>query len=306
MASITNPLRLSVIINNYNYSQYIEECIQSTLKQTRPADEIIFVDDGSTDNSLEIVERYRDHVKIISQPNGGQLSAVMTGTDASTGDILLYLDSDDIWKDIHLETVENTFKSAPGLGCLFTSLELFGSETGPHRKNKLKHPSKLNESKLITYYLDQFLGRPTSSGAFRSAPMKQVLAACRGIESDFKVCADKVLSQGASLIGMSKLFIDDCTVRYRTHDSNAFYNADRRTEEEKQLKYRNNLICSRIQLNYPFNKDTNALIREIKKNQNAQLFKLYYRRVPKRMQLSEISKALLKYRLRIITCRLDN
>jgi glycosyltransferase involved in cell wall biosynthesis len=307
MPNISNQLRLSVIINNYNYGQYLRECIDSVLAQGRPADEIIFVDDGSTDNSLEVIQPYKDCVKIISQENGGQLSAIITGAEEATGDILLFLDSDDTWKSKHLEVVEATYNSTPELGCLFTSLELFGANRGPHLSNKRNHPSKIIESRLITQYLNQFLGRPTSASAFRSAPIKQVLAACKELESDFNACADKVLSQGASLIGMSKLFIDECTVHYRTHESNAFYHSNRESDELRQERHRrNDLIRQKLQLAFPFETNANAVVRELKKNEDPRLLSIFYKHISKRMQLSKTSRRLLKLRLIIANKRLNH
>jgi len=305
MASPKAHLRLSVIINNYNYGQYIEECINSVLTQTRAADEIIFVDDGSTDNSLEIIQSYKGKVDIISKPNGGQLSAIIAGAEAATGDILLFLDSDDLWKNKHLEIVESTYNSTPELGCLFTSLELFGTNSGPHLSNERKHPSKIIESKLITQYLDQFLGRPTSASSFRRAPIKQVLTACKDLEKDFRTSADKVLSQGASLIGMSKLFIDERTVYYRTHASNAFYYSNRVSEKQMQERQRrNDLISHKMQLAFPFKQNAGAIVREMKKNQDSRLLDIFYKDIPKRMNLSKTSRKLLKRRLIIANTRL--
>ena len=88
--------KLSVIIPVYNVEEYVEECIKSVLKQSIDSMEIIIVDDGSMDNSINIVERFNDkRIKIIRKKNGGLSSARNTGIEAAKGKYLFFLDSDD-------------------------------------------------------------------------------------------------------------------------------------------------------------------------------------------------------------------
>lgn len=88
---------ISVIIPNYNYGRFIGEAIESALAQTLPPVEIIVVDDGSTDNSVEIVESFGGKVKLIRQQNGGVGKARNVGAANSTGEFLAFLDADDVW-----------------------------------------------------------------------------------------------------------------------------------------------------------------------------------------------------------------
>jgi glycosyltransferase involved in cell wall biosynthesis len=86
---------MSLIIPSYNQQEYLADAIESALNQTLPFQEIIVVDDGSTDNSLEIARKYP--VKVISQVNKGLASARNTGIMNSTkGDYIMFLDADDI------------------------------------------------------------------------------------------------------------------------------------------------------------------------------------------------------------------
>lgn len=87
---------ISVIIPSYNQEQYLSDCIDSVLDQTVKPHEIIVVDDGSTDNSLEISRKYGAKIKVISQVNKGLSSARNTGIMNATGDYVLPLDADDI------------------------------------------------------------------------------------------------------------------------------------------------------------------------------------------------------------------
>jgi hypothetical protein len=86
----------SIVIDNYNYGQFVGEAIDSALGQTYPHTEVVVVDDGSTDNSQEIIRAYGSRVRAIFKENGGQGSAFNAGFAASRGDIVLFLDSDDV------------------------------------------------------------------------------------------------------------------------------------------------------------------------------------------------------------------
>jgi hypothetical protein len=87
---------VSIIVNNYNYARYLADAIDSALAQTWHPLEVIVVDDGSTDDSWAVIERYGDRVRAIRQPNGGQGAAYNAGFAASRGEWVLFLDSDDV------------------------------------------------------------------------------------------------------------------------------------------------------------------------------------------------------------------
>lgn len=90
-------MRVSVIIPNYNYADFIGGTINSVLNQTEKVDEIIVVDDGSTDNSRSVIESFGDKVIPVFQENSGQASAISMGFSKATGDIICLLDSDDFF-----------------------------------------------------------------------------------------------------------------------------------------------------------------------------------------------------------------
>lgn len=97
----STPL-VSIIVPVYNVSEFLPQCMDSLIRQSYHNIEIIAVNDGSTDNSLEILSRYAQkfpQIKIISQANAGLSAARNTGIDASKGEYLCFVDSDD-WMDI--------------------------------------------------------------------------------------------------------------------------------------------------------------------------------------------------------------
>ena len=86
---------LAVIIPNFNYAHYLPEAIESVLSQVPPFDEIVVIDDGSTDNSLEVLARYAGQIRVLRLDNGGQLGACRAGLAATTSDYVYSLDADD-------------------------------------------------------------------------------------------------------------------------------------------------------------------------------------------------------------------
>lgn len=94
---MTNP-RVSAVITAYNSEDYIADAIQSVLKQTRQVDEILVVDDGSTDHTGQIVAQFESRgVRYLYQNNSGVSTARNLGIQAATGDFIAFLDADDIW-----------------------------------------------------------------------------------------------------------------------------------------------------------------------------------------------------------------
>jgi glycosyltransferase involved in cell wall biosynthesis len=108
--------KVSVIIPNYNYSQYLREAIDSVLAQTYPEIEIIVVDDGSTDGSREVLESYGQRISVIFQKNAGVSAARNNGVSQSCGEYIAFLDADDAWFPAKIERQVKMFESDAGLG----------------------------------------------------------------------------------------------------------------------------------------------------------------------------------------------
>jgi len=95
---------ISVVIPSYNSAGCLAGAIKSVLDQTRPADEIIVVDDGSKDNTGEVCGRFAGKVRYVRQENAGASTARNTGIAAARGDWLAFLDADDLWDPKKLES----------------------------------------------------------------------------------------------------------------------------------------------------------------------------------------------------------
>jgi len=118
-------LYVSVVIPMFNKENYIKRAIDSVFAQTYPYFEIIVVDDGSTDNSLNIVKQLTDkRIRIISTPHFGAAAARNKGIEAAKAELIAFLDGDDEWKPTFLETILTLVKKYPACGLYATSYEV--------------------------------------------------------------------------------------------------------------------------------------------------------------------------------------
>ena len=109
--------RISAVITSYNSEKYLCDAIASVLDQSRPVDEVILVDDGSTDGSVETARAFAgDLVRIITQANRGPGGARNRGIEAATGDYLAFLDADDLWQREKTAIQLAMLEADPGLG----------------------------------------------------------------------------------------------------------------------------------------------------------------------------------------------
>jgi glycosyltransferase involved in cell wall biosynthesis len=123
MSQIKNP-KVTVLINNYNYGRYLDKAIESALQQTYKNTEILVVDDGSTDNSPEVMKRYGKFITPVFKSNGGQASAVNKGFDSITGDYVFFLDADDYWDINKIEKCMEVFHMNKACGYVHHNMKV--------------------------------------------------------------------------------------------------------------------------------------------------------------------------------------
>lgn len=120
----------------YNRARYVGEAIASVLSQTQPPDELVVVDDGSTDDSLAVVERFaRPGLRVVRRENGGIGAARNTGLDAVTGELVAFIDSDDVWERDKLERQVRVLVEDGAMQLVFGHLVEFLS---PERAEELR------------------------------------------------------------------------------------------------------------------------------------------------------------------------
>lgn len=103
-------MKISVLINNYNYAGYLPACIDSAVSQDYRNLEVVVVDDGSTDGSRGIIAGYGDRIVAVLKDNGGQASSFNAGFAASTGDIVCLLDADDAFLPGKLTAIAQIYR----------------------------------------------------------------------------------------------------------------------------------------------------------------------------------------------------
>lgn len=125
---------VSILINNYNYGHFLRDAIDSALNQTYSDVEVIVVDDGSTDNSREIIASYAGRVIPILKDNGGHGSTFNAGFAASRGSLICYLDSDDVWLPTKVERVVETAIKHPEAVFIYHRVQPASADLCPIRK----------------------------------------------------------------------------------------------------------------------------------------------------------------------------
>lgn len=123
-------VRFSIIVPLYNKAPYVRKALESIVNQTFQDYEVIIVNDGSTDNSLDVTEKFFEHIDdrwiddrltIINQPNAGVAAARNNGVAASKGEFVCFLDADDWWEATYLEEMDKLIREYPEAGLYATN-----------------------------------------------------------------------------------------------------------------------------------------------------------------------------------------
>jgi glycosyltransferase involved in cell wall biosynthesis len=118
-------MKISVVIPVYNTERYIAEAIDSVLAQSRPPDEIIVVDDGSTDRTLAILAQFVPRIVVVRQAHSGPAIALNRGIMRATGDYLAFNDADDIWLPEKLLQQCALMSNEPEIDAVFGAVRQF-------------------------------------------------------------------------------------------------------------------------------------------------------------------------------------
>jgi glycosyltransferase involved in cell wall biosynthesis len=126
--------RISVITPSYNQGEYIENTIRSVLNQNYPALEYIVIDGGSSDRTVEILKKYEERIKWVSESDRGQAHAINKGLRRVTGDVIAYLNSDDSYEPGALHAVGEFFSTHPGASWLTGKCRIVDAQGAEIRK----------------------------------------------------------------------------------------------------------------------------------------------------------------------------
>lgn len=117
---MNEPIRISIVVTSYNQAKFLDATLRSIVEQDYPDKEIIVIDDGSTDDSVDIIRKYEPHLATWrTGPNQGQSKVVATGFSLTTGQVVGWISSDDILSPGALERVAKAVRLAGGADGLF-------------------------------------------------------------------------------------------------------------------------------------------------------------------------------------------
>ena len=124
---------VSIIVLNHNYGRFLPEAIESALGQTYADREVIVIDDGSTDDSVEVAARYGDAVRLITQPNQGLERTCNRAVREANGDYFAFLSADDVFEPTYVEVLLDALRRVPEASFAYCRAQRFGAESGPNK-----------------------------------------------------------------------------------------------------------------------------------------------------------------------------
>jgi glycosyltransferase involved in cell wall biosynthesis len=138
-------IKASTVIPAYNAERTIAQVVESALAQNYSNQEIIAVNDGSTDNTASILHRYRDRIRIIDQPNRGAAGARNTGIAHAEGKYIAFLDSDDLWLPDKLNKMIAVLDAHPSASLAFSEFAIFSKPGVECGHSALGHAPSMRE-----------------------------------------------------------------------------------------------------------------------------------------------------------------
>lgn len=237
-------MRFSVVINNFNYGRFVGEAIESVLAQSYGDFELVIVDDGSADDSREVIGSYRDpRIRTVFKANGGQLSCFDAAAASVSGEVVCFLDADDLYEPGCLAHLDRFYREHPDCGCAFCRLRRFGGDD--RLSVDFDETVRWGESAFLTAVLHLPVGAETSACSMKAEVFRRFLPWPEG-EPDWRIRADDVLLWGAAMCGAVKYFIPETLVRYRVHGGNGFCGSKEKPGDAARRRIAAEKCCSRL------------------------------------------------------------
>ena len=221
MSAAPDRVPVEIVIDNYEYADYVAAAIESALAQTHPATRVIVVDDGSRDSSRAVLEDYRDRVELVLKENGGQASALNAGFERCTGEVVIFLDADDLLHPEAASRAAAALSALPTASKAQTRMDVVDASGRPNGELKppprLPMPSGDLRAAELAHPFD-LAWLPTSANAFR----RETLAAIMPIpEAEYPINADWYLVHLTTLLGET-VAIPEVGASYRVHGANNY------------------------------------------------------------------------------------
>ncbi len=211
---------VTALIDTYNHEAFIEAAIESVLAQDFPASEteILVVDDGSTDDTPEVVRKFAPRVRLLRKANGGQASGFNAAIPEARGEILAFLDGDDWWAPGKLTAVAGAFSAENDVGLVGHGI----TEVYPDGRQTVQAPREVSRFRLDSVEnARKFRMRKCFLGTSRMAYRREVLRRIGPVPETLKFEADEYLFTLAGLFAAVMVLPEPFTF-YRLHDANLF------------------------------------------------------------------------------------
>jgi hypothetical protein len=222
MSARASDLVVDIVINNHNYGAVLTEAIESACAQTHERVNVVAVDDGSTDDSRQVLARYGDRIGLVLQENGGQAAALNAGVERCRGDVVIFLDADDVLRPEAAARVAAAFAADEELSKVQFRMETIDAQGRPTGELKpaahLPLPSGDVRSAELAYPYD-LVWMATSANAFRTETLRRILPI--PVEEYPVTGADWYLVHLSTLLGRVAS-LDTVGAGYRVHGANSY------------------------------------------------------------------------------------
>lgn len=210
---------VSICIVNHNYGRFLDDAIASALAQTHPAVEVLVVDDGSTDDSRARLARWRERVRVLEQPNLGHAAAVNRAWGEARGDLVFFLDSDDVLAPEAAARAASALDAQPALSRVQFRMQVTDSALRPIGYTPSRR-GVLADGDLGAHML-RFRNYPWAPGSANAYHRERLRRVMPMDPEAYRESPDVYLAELTPLLGPIRS-IDDPLVRYRMHGQNAF------------------------------------------------------------------------------------
>lgn len=233
---------VAAVVPVFNGETHLWQALESILNQTAPVNEIIVVDDGSSDDSLKVITEIRlayklseDFLRVERQSNSGQGAARNRGIQASRSDFIALLDQDDTWTPDHVEILLPHLAESPGTGWVYSDFNELDEFNRVIRRSFLAKKNYTVPHDSIFGFIRQDLMMLPSASLIRAAAFESI----NGFDSQFRGYEDDDLFVRMLVQGWSFTFEPKPTLNYRIHPNNSSRSLSFQESREKfYLKYR--------------------------------------------------------------------
>lgn len=208
---------ISVVIPTYNHGAFLDEALASVFAQSAPALEVIIVDDGSIDDTAEVLRRHAGRIRVIQQTNRGVAAARNAGAAVATRELIAFLDADDAWLPSKLERQLSRFVADPALGLVHCGVEEI-DQHGRRLRSRLDGMEGWVAQEMLLFRRAVILG-----GGSATVVRRAVFEEVGGFDESMSTSADWDLYYRIARryrVG----FVPEVLVRYRVHDGNMHMN----------------------------------------------------------------------------------